>query len=198
MVGFAPDREQGPSGSREGGAIVATGESEAAHGAGRQGGEIYLPVLRGWVWAARVRQGRRDHPDRGRPGQPDIAGQALSKGGGLAAVRTEPGAPVQGQVSPPLREGVGRARPRASGGHDRRPGHKDPRRDLAGQGRDGGRRGAQVPSYARYRSPGPRHARQRRELPDEEALHGDGRGAGREPGTNMTLLHGPRTGDLVW
>src|SRR5215203_6293004 len=75
MVGFAPDREQGPSGSREGGAVAATGESEAAHGAGRQGGEVYLPVLRGWVWAARVRQGRRDTQIEGDPDSPISRGR---------------------------------------------------------------------------------------------------------------------------
>ena len=31
----------------------------------------------------------------------------------------------------------------------------------------------------------------------KKALHGDGRRADREPGPHMTLLHGPRSGDLV-
>ena len=42
-----------------------------------------------------------------------------------------------------------------------------------------------------------RDARQRGELPDQEALHGARRRPGREPGPHMTQLHGPRSGDLV-
>jgi formate dehydrogenase major subunit len=42
-----------------------------------------------------------------------------------------------------------------------------------------------------------RHAGQRGELPDKEVLHRDGRGSGREPGKDMTLLHGARSGHLV-
>ena len=51
--------------------------------------------------------------------------------------------------------------------------------------------------HARLRPPRRRDARQRGELPDQEGLHRDGRGADREPGPHMTLLHGPRSGDLV-
>ena len=51
--------------------------------------------------------------------------------------------------------------------------------------------------HARLRPPRRRDARQRGELPDQEAVHGDGRRADREPGAHMTLLHGPRSGDLV-
>jgi formate dehydrogenase major subunit len=39
--------------------------------------------------------------------------------------------------------------------------------------------------------------RQRGELPDQEAVHRDGRGADREPGAHMTLLHRPQSGDVV-
>jgi formate dehydrogenase major subunit len=37
----------------------------------------------------------------------------------------------------------------------------------------------------------------RGELPHQEGLHGHGRDPDREPGAHMTLLHGPRSGDLV-
>ena len=48
-----------------------------------------------------------------------------------------------------------------------------------------------------HRQPRRSDPRQRGELPHEEALHGDGRDPDREPGADMTLLHGPRSGDLV-
>ena len=60
----------------------------------------------------------------------------------------------------------------------------------------GGRTGA-VPPHAGHRQPRRSDPRQRGELPHEEALHRDGRDPDREPGADMTLLHGPRSGDLV-
>ena len=51
--------------------------------------------------------------------------------------------------------------------------------------------------HARVRAPRRGDARQRGELPHPQVVHGDGRGADREPGPNMTLQHGPRSGDLV-
>jgi hypothetical protein len=41
---------------------------------------IGLPVLRGRVRPAGVCQGRADHPDQGRSGQPDLAGAAVPEG----------------------------------------------------------------------------------------------------------------------
>ena len=56
------------------------------------------------------------------------------------------------------------------------------------------RRGA---PHARHREPRGCHARQRRELPHQEALHRDRGCAGREPGPHLTQLHRPQSGDLV-
>ena len=47
------------------------------------------------------------------------------------------------------------------------------------------------------RQPRRRHPGQRRELPDQEAVHRARRRPDREPGPYLTLLHGPRSGDLV-
>ena len=58
------------------------------------------------------------------------------------------------------------------------------------------RRAARRP-HARLRPPRRRDARQRGELPHQEELHRDGRGADREPGAHMTLQHRPRSGDLA-
>ena len=45
------------------------------------------------------------------------------------------------------------------------------------------------------RQPGRRHPGQRRELPDQEAVHRAGRDPDREPGAHMTLLHSSRSGN---
>ena len=52
-------------------------------------------------------------------------------------------------------------------------------------------------SHAGVRAPGRGDARQRGELPDQEALHRDGGGPDRESGAHMTQLDRPRSGDLV-
>ncbi len=48
-----------------------------------------------------------------------------------------------------------------------------------------------------HRQPRWRDARQRGELPHQEAVHGDGRHPDREPGAYMTLRHRPRSGDQL-
>ena len=57
-----------------------------------------------------------------------------------------------------------------------------------------GRRPAD-PADARLRQPGRGDPGQRRELPDQEAVHRPGRRTDREPGPYLTLLHRPRSGD---
>ena len=59
------------------------------------------------------------------------------------------------------------------------------------------RRRAAREAHAGDREPRRRDARQRGELPDQEALHGARRRPGREPGPHMTQLHGARSGHLV-
>ena len=56
---------------------------------------------------------------------------------------------------------------------------------------------AHQPPHPRHRQPRRSDPRQRGELPHEEAVHRPGRGPGREPGPDMTLLHRPRSGDIV-
>ena len=72
----------------------------AAHAHGRPGGEVDLPVLRGGLRPARLRQGREGHPDRGRSGLADLARAPVPQGLGLAPAARAPGARVQGQVPP--------------------------------------------------------------------------------------------------
>ena len=60
----------------------------------------------------------------------------------------------------------------------------------------GGRRGSDAPD-PRRRQPRGGDSGQRRELPDEEAVHRARRDPDREPGAHMTLRHGPRSGDQL-
>ena len=53
------------------------------------------------------------------------------------------------------------------------------------------------PAHAGHRQPRRRDAGQRRELPDQEAVHGARRDPDREPGPHLTLLHRPRSGDQL-
>ncbi len=59
------------------------------------------------------------------------------------------------------------------------------------------REGRAAPPYDGHRAPGRSDAGQRRELPDQEALHLAGDCPDRKPGPYMTLLHGPQFGDIV-
>ena len=54
----------------------------APAGGGGHGRDQHLPLLRGRLRAARLRQGRPAHRHRGRPAQPDQRGHALPQGGG--------------------------------------------------------------------------------------------------------------------
>ena len=60
-----------------------------------------------------------------------------------------------------------------------------------------GRRGRAAAAHHGDRAPGRRHARQRRELPDQEAVHRARHRSDRKSGPYLTLLHGPQSGDLV-
>ena len=64
---------------------------------------------------------------------------------------------------------------------------------LAGQDDEGP---AAAPHHG-HRLIGRRDPGQRRELPDQEALHGRGRGTDREPSPYLTLRHGSQSGSLV-
>ena len=68
--------------------------------------------------------------------------------------------------------------------------HRRPQEGLAGRGR----RPAH-PADARLRQPGRGDPGQRRELPDQEAVHRAGCRTDREPGPYLTLRHRPRSGD---
>ena len=72
------------------------------------------------------------HPDRGRPGQPDLARPAVPEGVGDQAAGQQPDARVQGQVPPARRDRVGVARPGRGDGHDRRPRDRDARPHVGG------------------------------------------------------------------
>ena len=56
-------------------------------------------------------------------------------------------------------------------------------------------RGPAHPAHPGLRQPGRGDPGQRRELPDQEAVHRAGRYPDREPGADLTLLHRPRSGD---
>jgi hypothetical protein len=87
---------------------------------------------------------------------------------------------------------VGGSRPRYRDGHDRGPGHRHPSEVLGV-----GVRWTTHPAHFRHRQPRRSDPRQPGELPHEKAVYGDGRGADRVPGTDLTLLHGSRSGNLV-
>ena len=61
----------------------------------------------------------------------------------------------------------------------------------------GGRGRRPGPAHAGHRQPGRRDARQRGELPHQEAVHRARRDPDREPGPDLTLRHRPRSGDIV-
>ena len=184
-----------PLALRAGRPLGALGAAEAADRRRRPRRQVDLPVLRRRLRPERLRQGRAGHPDRGRPGLADLARPAVPEGLGLASSSCTQPARARPKVKyrrpyaheweeldletamDMIADRVIETRARHVGGHRRR---RQPLRRTLG-----------------HRAPRRRHARQRGELPDQEALHGAGRAAGREPGPHMTLLHGPRSGDLV-
>ena len=67
--------------------------------------------------------------------------------------------------------------------------------DAAAQGLAERVRRPPDPAHDGLRQPGRRDPGQRRELPDQEAVHRAGRDPDREPGADMTLLHSSRSGN---
>ena len=132
-------------------------------------------------------------PDRGRPGLPGQPRAAVPEGLGQPAAdhraaRASTGCSTAARTGPTgktldLDTAMDMIADRVIAA--RRDGWQQERRRQAG------------PAHAGVRQPGRRDARQRRELPDQEAVHRAGRDPDREPGPDMTLLHRPRSGDLV-
>src|SRR5437764_1001655 len=87
-----------PARRRQGGAIAALAEARAADRRGRARRPLDLPLLRGRLRTARLRQGRRGHAHRGRPGEPDLTWPALPERPGVEELRAESVARIQGQV----------------------------------------------------------------------------------------------------
>ena len=70
---------------------------------------VDLPVLRRRLRAARLREGRRGDPGRGRPREPDLARPPLPEGRRDEEHAQRPAARVQGQVPPAVRHASGRS-----------------------------------------------------------------------------------------
>ncbi|CAK7283328.1 hypothetical protein SGPA1_21303 [Streptomyces misionensis JCM 4497] len=167
----------------------------AAHAPGglrRPGGQVGLPVLRGGLRPERVRPGREGHPDRGRPRLPRVARPVVPQGLGEPPADHRRGPPPRGALPAPARHRVGAPRPRHRDGHDRRPGDRGPPGGLGVGGRPGPH-----PAHPGLREPRRGHPGQRRELPDQEVVHGARRDPDREPGARLTLLHRSQSGNLV-
>src|SRR3954447_11744410 len=166
-----------PARTRARGPVAAVGEPEAANRTRRARRPVDLPLLRGRLRPADLRRERRGLAYRGRSGEPDLARTALPEGPGVEVVRGEPAARIQGEVPPALRHALGGALARRGDGDDRPAGNRAPRRQLAGG--DGGRQAGKPDDGDR--EPRRRDARQRRELPDQEALRRPRHRPGREP-----------------
>jgi formate dehydrogenase major subunit len=132
-------------------------------------------------------------PDRGRPGLADQPRPAVPEGLGEQAAGHQPGRLTKVRYRRPygtewedldLDTAMDMIADRVIAARED---------GLAGRDDDGKR----VDRTLGFAQPRRRDARQRGELPHQEALHRDGRDPDREPGPHMTLLHGPRSGDLV-
>ena len=195
-------------------AAAATAEGRRSPGAGRRGAvpalegaagrpparrhggrdTVDLPVLRGRLRAEGLRRGRRGHADRGRPRLPDLARAAVPQGRGVQAARHEP-ARASGRSStgrPYGTEWEELALERAM--------------DMIADRRDRNARAAPgkattaTPAPATARSASPASAARRsttRRTTSSRSCSPRWGGPDREPGPHMTLLHGPRSGDLV-
>ena len=165
-----------------------------AHRYRRPGRPSGLPLLRGRLRPAGLRPGRAGHPDRGRPRLPDQPWPAVPEGS----------APRKQLVTGPQREQ--KVLYRAPYATDWTELELDTAMDMVADRvlearHEGlaGRRPHDHVAAARigHRQPRRRDPGQRRELPDQEAVHGAGRDPDREPGPHLTLRHRPRSGDLV-
>ena len=168
-------------------------DADAAHRRRGLGGPHRLPVLCGRLRAEGVREGREGHPDRGRPGQPDIPRPAVPQGFGEQAAGHRPQREQKVRYRPPyatewqeldLDTAMEMVADRVLDA--RQKGWQEIDADRNTLRRTHG-----------HRQPGRRDPGQRRELPDQEALHRAGRDADREPGPYLTLRHGSRSGGLV-
>ena len=130
----------------------------------------------------------------GDPDSPISRGRLCPKGSASEGLVNSPLRETKVKYRPPARDRVGGALARAGDGDDRRsasstraarPGKRRPPTASRSSARSGSRflGGATLDT--------------RGELPDQEVLQRRGRRVDREPGAHMTLLHGPRSGDLV-
>ena len=132
------------------------------------------------------------HPDRGRPRLPDLARPAVPEGLRLQAAR-------QQHRCASTRSSTARRTPPTWEELDLETAMdmiadrviETAREHVGGARTTQGRTAA---PHARRRQPRRRDARQRGELPDQEAVHGARRGLDREPGPHMTHLHRARSG----
>ena len=166
----------------------------AAHRDRRLGGPLGLPVLRGRLRPAGLRQGRRRSP-RSRATR-----TARSPAAGCArrARRARAWSPATARQT--------KVRYRRPYGTDWEDLDLDTAMDmiadrvLAARRADLGgrrRRGPAAEPDAGHLQPRRGDAGQRGELPHQEAVHRDGRDPDREPGPHLTLRHRPRSGDQL-
>ena len=129
----------------------------------------------------------------GNPDSPVSRGRLCPKGSASKQLVTGPQRERTVRYRPPYANGVAGARPRHGDGHGRRP-----RARRAAQGLAGARpQGQQAAPHHGDRASRRRDPGQRRELPDQEALHRAGCAADREPSPYLTLRHGSRSGSLL-
>ena len=131
----------------------------------------------------------------GDPRSPINEGTLCPKGANAFQLAVNPHRVTAGPVPRPLLGPVGDEAARLGDGPDRREGQGGPRGRLHPRPTSEGER---VNAVHNGRHPRRGDARRRGELPDEEAvLGGARRGLGREPGPDMTLRLGARSGRLV-
>ena len=156
--------------------------------------EVGLPVLRRRLRPGRLRPGRQDHRHRRRSRFADLA-TAASAPRARPPSNWSPARTASTTCSTaartarewetiPLEQAMDMVAERVQ---------QDARRHL---GRRDRRRRSAAP-HPGHRAPRRRHARQRRELPHQEAVHRARHRPDRKPGPYLTLLHGPQFGDLV-
>ena len=123
------------AGPRQGRAQQGDRGGGVAHRHRRPRRQERLPLLRRRLRAERLREGREDRPDRGRPGLADQPRPAVPQGQREQVAGHQPDPGHEGPVPPSVRDGVGGPRPRHGDGDDRRPRARRPPQELAGVGR---------------------------------------------------------------
>ena len=164
--------------------LAPYGRPQTAYGHRRPCRQVGLPLLRGRLRTAGVRQGRHGRADRGRPRLARQPGAAVPQGLGHAPAHHGPCPPSRGPPPTPVRHRVGAARSGDGHGHGRGQGGRDPAPHLG----VGVRRAAHRADDG-HREPRGRHPRQRGELPHQEAADRSRRRAGGEPGARLPQLH---------